>query len=60
MFGGGKSPPEFRQRFIDTVPMRRLVTVEDIANTVAFLVSDVSSAITGQTINVDCGKWEIP
>jgi 3-oxoacyl-[acyl-carrier protein] reductase len=37
------------------VPTRRLQTVEDIANAVAFLVSDVSRNITGQCIQVDSG-----
>jgi NAD(P)-dependent dehydrogenase (short-subunit alcohol dehydrogenase family) len=37
------------------VPTRRLQTVEDIANAVAFLVSDVSKNITGQCIQVDSG-----
>jgi 2-hydroxycyclohexanecarboxyl-CoA dehydrogenase len=37
------------------LPMRRLQTVEDIANAVAFLVSDVSKNITGQTLQVDSG-----
>jgi 2-hydroxycyclohexanecarboxyl-CoA dehydrogenase len=38
-----------------TLPARRLTTPQDIANTVAFLVSDVSSDIVGQTISVDGG-----
>jgi NAD(P)-dependent dehydrogenase (short-subunit alcohol dehydrogenase family) len=37
------------------VPMRRIQTVEDIANAVTFLVSDVSKNITGQCIQVDSG-----
>jgi 3-oxoacyl-[acyl-carrier protein] reductase len=37
------------------VPTRRIQTVEDIANAVAFLVSDVSKNITGQCIQVDSG-----
>ncbi len=39
----------------ERVPMRRIQTVEDIAYAVAFLVSDVSKNITGQTIHVDSG-----
>jgi 3-oxoacyl-[acyl-carrier protein] reductase len=52
-----KATPEQKQRFISTVPMRRLTTPQDIANTVAFLVSDVSIDITGQTIQVDGGDY---
>lgn len=37
------------------VPTGRVQTVEDIANAVAFLVSDVSRNITGQCIQVDSG-----
>ncbi len=36
-------------------PLRRNQTVEDMANTVAFLASDVSRNITGQCIQVDSG-----
>ena len=37
------------------VPTRRIQTVEDIANAVGFLVSDVSKNITGQCLQVDSG-----
>jgi NAD(P)-dependent dehydrogenase (short-subunit alcohol dehydrogenase family) len=37
-------------------PMRRVQTVEDMANAVAFLASDVSKNITGQTIQIDGGQ----
>lgn len=54
--GGGKGiSPELAQRFSDTVPLKRVQTVEDIANAVAFLASDVSRNITGQTLQVDSG-----
>ena len=36
-------------------PLRRNQTVQDIANAVAFLASDVSKNITGQCIHVDSG-----
>ena len=51
---------EFRERFdrqmIGRVPLGRLGTPEDIANLVLFLVSDQSSYITGQTVDI-CGGW---
>ena len=37
-------------------PLRRNQTVEDMANAVAFLASDVSRNITGQCIQVDSGQ----
>jgi len=37
-------------------PGRKVTTVEDIANLVLFLVSDVSSNITAQTISIDSGQ----
>ena len=36
-------------------PLRRGVTAEEVGNTVAFLVSDEGSGITGQTVYVDAG-----
>jgi enoyl-[acyl-carrier-protein] reductase (NADH) len=36
-------------------PLKRDQSVEDLANAVAFLVSDVSKNITGQVIQVDSG-----
>lgn len=34
----------------------RMVKPEEVANLATFLASDQSSAITGQTINIDCGS----
>jgi enoyl-[acyl-carrier protein] reductase I len=36
-------------------PLKRNVTVSEVGNTALFLVSDLSSGITGETIYVDCG-----
>jgi enoyl-[acyl-carrier protein] reductase I len=36
-------------------PLKRNVTAREVGNTALFLVSDLSSAITGETIYVDCG-----
>jgi NAD(P)-dependent dehydrogenase (short-subunit alcohol dehydrogenase family) len=39
----------------DSVPMQRYGTAEEIAATIAFLVSDGAAYITGQSIRVDGG-----
>jgi len=36
--------------------IKRLATVDDVANAVLFLASDASSFITGETINVNGGR----
>jgi len=36
-------------------PLKRHVTVAEVGNTAMFLVSDLSTGITGETIYVDCG-----
>jgi 3-oxoacyl-[acyl-carrier protein] reductase len=44
-----------REGFIQAVPLKRLGTPQDIAELAAFLASDASSYITGQTIVCDGG-----
>ena len=36
-------------------PLRRNVTIEEIGNSAVYLLSDLSSAVTGEIHNVDCG-----
>ncbi len=36
-------------------PLRRNVEAREVGNTALFLVSNMSSGITGETIYVDCG-----
>lgn len=38
-----------------SIPMKKMGKTEDVANVAAFLASDISSYVTGQTINVDGG-----
>lgn len=48
--------PEAAKGFVaKSLPLRRLTTPQDIGNSVAFLVSDVSSDMTGQVLHVDGG-----
>jgi NAD(P)-dependent dehydrogenase (short-subunit alcohol dehydrogenase family) len=51
----GGLAPMIKQQFASKTPMRRLTTPQDIGNAVLFLVSDLASDITGQTIQVDSG-----
>jgi len=46
---------DFKRFALAQIPLRRLGTVEDVANVVLFLVSDESSFISGQTICVRGG-----
>jgi NAD(P)-dependent dehydrogenase (short-subunit alcohol dehydrogenase family) len=48
------------EAFIAETPRRRHGAPEDVANTVAFLVSDESAHITGQIINVSGGWYLTP
>ncbi|HEU0131110.1 MAG TPA: SDR family oxidoreductase [Mycobacteriales bacterium] len=43
---------------LDRTPMRRLVTPEDVAGTVAWLVSAEAAMVTGQTLVLD-GGWSL-
>ena len=48
-------PEDIRKQWIESIPLRRGGTVEDIANVATFLASDMSSYVTGQVIQVDGG-----
>jgi 3-oxoacyl-[acyl-carrier protein] reductase len=50
--GGGGGSSEFFERVSKNIPLGRITVPQDIANAVAFLASDVSSDIVGQTFNV--------
>lgn len=49
---------QFKQlisHFEDRAPMRQLVTIEEVGNSAAYLLSDLSSAVTGEIHYVDGG-----
>ncbi len=39
----------------ENAPLRRNVTIEDVGNTAAFLLSDLASGISGEITYVDAG-----
>ena len=48
-------PEKVREATLEGIPMKKMGSPENIADAVAFLVSDNASYITGQVINVDGG-----
>ena len=38
--------------------LKRLVTEDDVASAILFLISDMAGGITGQTIDVNCGEYK--
>lgn len=52
----GITKDEVREKYINAVPMKRGCSYEDVANVMVFLVSDQSSYMTGQAINVTGGQ----
>jgi NAD(P)-dependent dehydrogenase (short-subunit alcohol dehydrogenase family) len=47
--------PEFRERIIRAVAMRRPGKVQEVSNVIAFLASEESSYLTGEAIEVSGG-----
>ncbi|MCC7045381.1 MAG: glucose 1-dehydrogenase [Alphaproteobacteria bacterium] len=52
----GKDTPEIRAKFVATIPMGRMSTPKDIANTALFLCSDEAEFLTGICVEVDGGR----
>lgn len=50
-----QAPPEIIEKFKQSIPNGETTTPEDIGNMVAFLVSDLSKDVVGQTFSVDGG-----
>lgn len=59
-FGGieGRVDEAFRAKYSELCPMKRMLTEDELASPVDMLLSDSSSAITGETLIVDCG-WSL-
>ena len=52
---GVKNMGSMLSQIAEKAPLRRNVEAREVGNTALFLISDLSSAITGETIHVDCG-----
>lgn len=48
--------PEMEQKVLDTIPMGRRATPQDVANAYAYLASDEASFLTGVCLDVDGGR----
>lgn len=46
-------PPEIKEGYLKTLPMKRMLKPEEVANVYLFLASDLASGITATTISVD-------
>lgn len=59
-YGGveGRVSDDFKERYAKLVPLGRMLTEDEIAGPVDYLLSDMSSGMTGQVISVD-GGWGI-
>lgn len=55
LYGMDKTDDELLECVVQNIPMKRIGTPDDMANSVDFLLSDLSSYITGQIICVAGG-----
>ena len=53
----GVSQDEIARRIADEGVLGHIATSEEVAEVVTFFASDRSSAVTGQSIDVNCGQW---
>lgn len=48
-------PEKVRETYLNSIPLSRFGTPEDVANVIGFLASDASNYVTGQVIHIDGG-----
>jgi 3-oxoacyl-[acyl-carrier protein] reductase len=46
----------FKQKIVDTIPLERVATADDIALAIVFVASDWAASITGEILNVNGGS----
>ncbi len=52
-----QAPEEVRQNALNEIVLKRIGDPEDVANVVAFLLSDLSRHVSGEVIKVDGGQY---
>jgi len=50
-------PEDIRQQVVQTIPLARMGTPEDVAHAAVFLASEQAAYITGQVLSVNGGLW---
>jgi NAD(P)-dependent dehydrogenase (short-subunit alcohol dehydrogenase family) len=53
----GRTVEEVQEQIAGDHALRRLPTPDDVADAIAFLASDRARSITGQTLDVNAGRW---
>ena len=53
----GLSYPEMERQYLDRVSLRRMVTAQEVAAMVLFLISPLGRGVSGQSLGV-CGNVE--
>jgi NAD(P)-dependent dehydrogenase (short-subunit alcohol dehydrogenase family) len=56
-FSRGISAVEVVDELAERMPIGRVPTDEDVAGSIVFLASDLSSVVTGQTIDANGGEY---
>ena len=59
MFSGVADTPEERERFAQTVPLRRMSHPNDVAAAAVYLASDEASFVSGVNMPVDGGRLAV-
>jgi len=52
-----KLSDEIKQKYIDAIPLKRFGEAKEVAGAVAFLLSDLSSYVTGEVLKVNGGLY---
>lgn len=50
-------PAKYKDKILESIPAKRFGRPEEVANLIAFLISDQASYITGQTIHINGGSY---